>query len=70
MGFLDAEAINSEVDEWIRDLSIAASNPEQPVQTLSGGNQQKVMLSRWLANKPRILILNGPTVGVEHRIEV
>ncbi len=65
MGFLDAEAINSEVDEWIRDLSIAASNPEQPVQTLSGGNQQKVMLSRWLANKPRILILNGPTVGVD-----
>ncbi|MDC7234252.1 MAG: sugar ABC transporter ATP-binding protein [Spirochaetales bacterium] len=64
-GFLDTEQINSEVDHWIEDLAVAASDPEQPVQTLSGGNQQKVMLSRWLANKPTILILNGPTVGVD-----
>jgi len=64
-GFLDDELIASEVDSWIQDLSIAANDPAQPVQTLSGGNQQKVMLSRWLANNPKILILNGPTVGVD-----
>jgi simple sugar transport system ATP-binding protein len=47
------------------ELSIAASDPEQPVQTLSGGNQQKIVLARWLANDLSVLILNGPTVGVD-----
>jgi len=53
------------VRRWIKELSIAAEDASRPVQTLSGGNQQKVVLARWLANKLKILILNGPTVGVD-----
>ncbi len=65
LGFLDDEAIAREVEGWISDMAIAVHDSELPVQTLSGGNQQKVMLSRWLADNPDILILNGPTVGVD-----
>jgi simple sugar transport system ATP-binding protein len=64
-GFLKWDQINREVRRWIMELSIAASDPEQPVQTLSGGNQQKIVLARWLANDLSVLILNGPTVGVD-----
>jgi len=44
---------------------VVTKNHEFPVQTLSGGNQQKVVLARGLANHPKVLILNGPTVGVD-----
>ena len=64
-GFLKEDEINREVNSWIKELSIVASDSGQPVQTLSGGNQQKVVLARWLANNLSILILNGPTVGVD-----
>ncbi|MCG8452240.1 MAG: sugar ABC transporter ATP-binding protein [Spirochaetales bacterium] len=64
-GFLDQSQVNTEVNHWIQELSVAASDPQQPVQTLSGGNQQKVVLARWLANDLKVLILNGPTVGVD-----
>ena len=64
-GFLNHGAIDEEVNHWIQELAVAASDPAQPVQTLSGGNQQKVMLARWLANNLKVLILNGPTVGVD-----
>ncbi|CDX19211.1 Ribose import ATP-binding protein RbsA (fragment) [Mesorhizobium plurifarium] len=49
----------------IRDLSIRAGSPEQPVGRLSGGNQQKVVIGRWLRSKPKILILDEPTRGVD-----
>jgi simple sugar transport system ATP-binding protein len=46
-------------------LKIQASSTQVPVEHLSGGNQQKVMLAKWLATSARILILNRPTVGVD-----
>ncbi|MES2697667.1 MAG: sugar ABC transporter ATP-binding protein [Verrucomicrobiota bacterium] len=51
--------------DYIRDLAIKCSGPTAPGGSLSGGNQQKVSLARWLATKPRILILDEPTQGVD-----
>jgi simple sugar transport system ATP-binding protein len=49
----------------VAELKIATKNPNNAVSTLSGGNQQRVVLAKWLATNPDILILNGPTVGVD-----
>ena len=52
-------------DEMIRALAIATPDAEKPVGQLSGGNQQKVVLARWLVSEPRILILDEPTRGID-----
>jgi len=49
----------------VREMAIATPTGERPVTELSGGNQQRVVIGRWLMNDPRLLILNGPTVGVD-----
>ena len=64
-GFVDGRALRKETARWVDDLNIITPSPAEPVQSLSGGNQQRVVLARWLATKPKILILNGPTVGVD-----
>ena len=51
--------------EYMESLGIKAYGPEAPGGSLSGGNQQKVALARWLATKPRLLILDEPTQGVD-----
>jgi simple sugar transport system ATP-binding protein len=51
--------------DWIRQLNIKTPTGALPAMSLSGGNQQRVVLAKWLANNPDILILNGPTVGVD-----
>src|SRR5690606_24312481 len=62
---IDQARADALVEQWIRDFQIKTPTGEQPVQALSGGNQQRVVLAKWLATSPRVLILNGPTVGVD-----
>ncbi|MBP1804404.1 sugar ABC transporter ATP-binding protein [Rubellimicrobium aerolatum] len=52
-------------EDFIRRLDIRTPGPEKPVGLLSGGNQQKVILARWLAMNPRVLILDEPTRGID-----
>lgn len=53
------------VDDYIDKFSIKVTSPSQTVGNLSGGNQQKVVLSKWLANSPKVLILDEPTRGID-----
>lgn len=62
---VDKSKTADETAKWIKNLSVVTPSQALPVKTLSGGNQQRVVLAKWLANNPRILILNGPTVGVD-----
>ena len=59
----DSEEANS--SEWVKEIHVKTDDHLLPVQTLSGGNQQKVALAKWLSTSPKVLILNGPTVGVD-----
>jgi galactofuranose transport system ATP-binding protein len=52
-------------DKYIRLLDISTPSADQPVKNLSGGNQQKVILARWLATNPKVLILDEPTRGID-----
>lgn len=65
LGFIDRSKRRARVNEAVESLRIATKNPRNPVNTLSGGNQQRVVLAKWLATDPDVLILNGPTVGVD-----
>ena len=56
---------NRLAEEYISTLKIATTDQEKPIKFLSGGNQQKVLLARWLASKPRFLILDEPTRGID-----
>jgi ABC-type sugar transport system ATPase subunit len=53
------------LQEWVSRLSITLGSPEDLITTLSGGNQQKIVMARWLATDPRVLLLNDPTRGVD-----
>lgn len=53
------------IRHWIRELGVKIGTPEDAISTLSGGNQQKVVLAKWLATDPKLLILDSPTVGVD-----
>jgi galactofuranose transport system ATP-binding protein len=64
-GVVDREKQREVVDRFIRRLAIKCSSSDQPVRELSGGNQQKVLLARWLCMNPRLLILDEPTRGID-----
>ena len=63
--FIDRRAEIELAERSIGQLDIRASGPEQAVAKLSGGNQQKVVLSKWLAAQPRVLLMDEPTRGVD-----
>ena len=64
-GLVDFGKMTQEAEYRIRELSINASSPDVLASTFSGGNQQRIVIGKWLATEPEILILNGPTVGVD-----
>jgi rhamnose transport system ATP-binding protein len=64
-GLIDRKAEGELTDHYIGSLRIKAESSRSSVDTLSGGNQQKVALARWLAAKPAVLILDEPTQGVD-----
>ncbi len=62
---LSVQKQNEIAQRYIDLLGIATPSPEQLVKNLSGGNQQKVILARWLATDPHVLILDEPTRGID-----
>jgi len=65
IGLVKNRAKQEAVEEWIKKLDIKTFSSGNPASSLSGGNQQRLILSRWLASNLKILILNGPTIGVD-----
>ena len=65
LGLFSAAKKEKTVHAWINDLAVKIGHPDDPITTLSGGNQQRIVLAKWLATKPKLLILDSPTVGVD-----
>jgi ribose transport system ATP-binding protein len=65
VGFVKGTKERAGARRWVNELSIRASGVESPVRTLSGGNQQKTVLAKWLEAKCDLLIMNEPTRGVD-----
>lgn len=63
--FLTRQAGTEELEKLIGELQVTPPDPRQTVRNLSGGNQQKVLLAKWLAAKPDVLVLDEPTRGVD-----
>ncbi|MDY5127833.1 sugar ABC transporter ATP-binding protein [Actinotignum sp. GS-2025f] len=64
-GTLQKKDIRETIGQYFKSLKIKAPNVAAPVRSLSGGNAQRVVVAKWLAREPKVLILNGPTVGVD-----
>jgi monosaccharide-transporting ATPase len=64
-GVVDKQRQDEIVARYVRALGIKCASPEQPIRELSGGNQQKVLLARWLCMNPRLLIVDEPTRGID-----
>jgi simple sugar transport system ATP-binding protein len=62
---IDKNRKKQSIAEWITELGIKVPSVISPVRTLSGGNQQKIVLAKWICTDPKILILDGPTIGID-----
>ncbi len=65
LGLIDRPAVDRKTWEIVKQLRVATDRIDRTISTLSGGNQQKVLLAKWLATDPAVLILNDPTRGVD-----
>ena len=63
--FIDAGLARQAVEDAVRRLQIKVGSTEDPVATLSGGNQQKVVIAKWLMTEPELILLNDPTRGID-----
>jgi ribose transport system ATP-binding protein len=64
-GWLSRRGERAEAKRWVAELDVRPAEPEKLVTELSGGNQQKVMMARWLRITPKALVLDEPTQGVD-----
>jgi len=64
-GIVSDRLIKDRAEDFVKQLRIATPSIDREVRLLSGGNQQKVLLAKWLARKPRVLIVDEPTRGVD-----
>jgi len=65
LGLMDRDEARQRASTLIRELNIKVSDSQLAVQTLSGGNAQRVAIGKWVATRPKVLILDSPTVGVD-----
>jgi ABC-type sugar transport system ATPase subunit len=65
LGWLDGSAERDEAADWTGRVGLSPPEPERPLELFSGGNQQKVVLAKWLRTAPRVLLLDEPTQGVD-----
>jgi len=65
MGLINKNEQTDLIDRWISELKIKTPSAEVAASGLSGGNQQRVVLAKWLATNPKIFILDGPTIGID-----
>ena len=64
-GFIDPTRLEAAVEDGIARLQIKVGSPKDAVRTLSGGNQQKVVIAKWLMTEPDIILMNDPTRGID-----
>ncbi|MEG0785198.1 MAG: ATP-binding cassette domain-containing protein, partial [Christensenella sp.] len=62
---IDKKKEDELISEWVTKLNIKTPSPDVLMDSLSGGNQQKVVLAKWLAANPKVLIVNEPTRGID-----
>jgi len=65
LGMIGRQRLNDAMAQTTERLAVRAASLDVPAETLSGGNQQRLVLAKWLAIQPRVLILHGPTVGID-----
>ena len=65
LGIIDRRRQRENVDQWVDMLDVRPNNPDMPALQLSGGNQQKVVLAKWISTQAKILIVDEPTNGVD-----